>query len=245
MLKIVQNRAAFMRGAVLLGSFLILFILIMTPLFPSGVWGQKYTLLQYADAVFNQLSKGSSWFVPELRHRISELGAATVRVSLKSLPDASLAPVMEKLVDKAGGRSAIQGNGFEYSVSLKSLLSSAVDDSSMLYDNDGEKVSDHYAGVPWEKAARGWWELLSLSVHELQKQGKVSEANLVNDVVLKAVEPGYNFYGMPRAGMSGHVMMVAALLAFYLLYTLWYGFGIMEVFEGFGLLGGNSQEFCE
>ena len=244
MLKIVQNRAALMRGILLLGSFFILFILIMTPLFPSGVWGQKYTLLQYADAVFNRLSKGSSWFVPELRQRIAEMGAEMTRVSLKSVPDESLEPVMRTLVEKAGGSAAMRGSAFEYSVRLKTLLASAVDDSSMLYDNDGEKVSDHYGGIPWEKAARAWWELLSLSVHDLQKQGKVREAALVNDVVLKAIEPGYNFYGMPRAGMSGNVIVVAALLAFYLLYTLWYGFGIMAMFEGFGLLGGND-EFCE
>lgn len=245
MLNLIQNRAALLKGCLLLGSFFVLFTLILTPLFPSGVWGQKYTLLQYADAIFNQLSKGSSWFVPQLRQRISEMKTDVSRVSLKSLPDKALAPLLEILVDKAGGNSSIQGEGFEYSVSLKSLLSAAVDDASMLYDNDGEKVSDHYAGAPWENVARGWWTLLSLSVHDLQKQGKVREAALVNDVVLKAIEPGFNFYGMPRAGMSGHVMVVAALLAFYLLYTLWYGFGIMEIFDGVGLLGGKSQEFCE
>jgi hypothetical protein len=66
-----------------------------------------------------------------------------------------------------------------------------------------------------------------------QKQFKVAKlAGLVNQ---KAVETAYNYYGIKAEKISDRFWMVLFSLIFYVAYTLWYGFGIMYLFEGWGM----------
>jgi hypothetical protein len=49
------------------------------------------------------------------------------------------------------------------------------------------------------------------------------------------VEPAYNYYGIEGQKISDRFGVVIFSLIFYVIYTLWYGFGIMYLFEGVGL----------
>ena len=57
----------------------------------------------------------------------------------------------------------------------------------------------------------------------------------------RAVEPGNNFYSVVPAKVSEHVWLMSGMLIFYVLYTLWYGFSIFELFEGIGLAMTKSK----
>ncbi len=95
------------------------------------------------------------------------------------------------------------------------------------------------------KAARAWWYSLSPAIKALQKQDKVAEAKAVDQIMRRAIEPGNNFYSLNGAKVKDHVVLLTLMLVFYLLYTLWYGFSIFELFEGIGLAMTKSKTKSE
>jgi len=66
---------------------------------------------------------------------------------------------------------------------------------------------------------------------------------LVDVVLRKGIEPAYNFQGIEIGGVKKEFALMSALL-FYVVYTLWYGFAIFDLFEGIGLTmkKGKKQE---
>ena len=70
---------------------------------------------------------------------------------------------------------------------------------------------------------------------DLNKQEKFKEAKSSRDVQTKVVEPAYNYYGVKAIPMSSMVWVSLAALVGYVLYTIWYGFAILFLFEGWGL----------
>ena len=238
---IVRNRATFLKGVLLIGSFIVLFWLILTPLLP-GENGRRLTGLEYADKTFNELSKGSSYFIPGVREDIVPLMGkeATLRVTLRK---PGLAPLAQSLLAAAGASPVeAQGATLAFTGDLGRILLAATDDADLLYHNNGQAVSDKSNGAPPLEVAEAWWYLLKPCIQELQKQGRVADAKAVDQVLTRAVEPGNNFYGIEAADMSAHVLLVCGLLAFYVLYTVWYGFGIYEIFEGLGLVAAGHKE---
>lgn len=163
----------------------------------------------------------------------------TVSVKLKK-PD--LAPVAVQVLQKAGASNVSAADGrVSFSGDLGVILSSATDDADALYHNKAEAVSLKYDGAPALKTAAAWWYVLSPTIKELQKQKMVTAAQVVDHVVRRAVEPGNNFYSVPPAKVADHVWLMSAMLIFYVLYTLWYGFAIFELFEGIGLAMTKSK----
>ena len=55
------------------------------------------------------------------------------------------------------------------------------------------------------------------------------------DQQAKAVEVAFNFNGIEPQNISAKVGIVIFALAFYVIYTLWFGFSIMYLFEGWGM----------
>ncbi|MDE5878702.1 MAG: hypothetical protein K2G99_01540 [Desulfovibrio sp.] len=237
---IIRNRAPFVKGAALLMSFAVLFWLILTPLLP-GSGGQKLTGLEYADEVFNELSKGSSYFIPAVKEGLAPLMGKDVALRV-TLQKPALAPLAQKLLARAGASVEAQGAALSFRGDLGAILMAATVDADLLYHNDGAAVSANSGGAPALEVASAWWYLLKPCIQELQKQGRVADAKAVDQVLTRALEPGNNFYGIEPARMSEHILLVCGLLAFYVLYTLWYGFGIYEIFEGLGLVAGGHKE---
>ena len=86
-----------------------------------------------------------------------------------------------------------------------------------------------------------WYTIFKDMILPMQRQKMINESNVVNTVNQKAIEPAYNFYGIPAEHISSKIPMVTALLAFYLLYTVWYGFAIFDIFNGIGLSMSKSK----
>jgi hypothetical protein len=51
----------------------------------------------------------------------------------------------------------------------------------------------------------------------------------------KALETSYNYYKIEPQKIGDRLGVVIFSLFFYVVYTLWYGFAIMFMFEGWGL----------
>ena len=131
----------------------------------------------------------------------------------------------------------IVGDRVEMTANVKALLIKAMEDSDLMYNNDGAGFAARYSVD--EKEAKpllkAWWNLLSGMVKELQKQGRNSDAEAVNQVTKKAVEPAYNFYKIQAQKVAERAFTLIGVLVFYVLYTLWWGFAIFFMFEGLGL----------
>lgn len=237
---LVHAKAPFIRGCLLLISFLVLFVILLMPIMKDEL-GNHVTGLQYADNVFNELSKGSSYFIPGVRENLKSVDGKDIQITVK-LKKADLAPLAALVLEKSGATNVSAQDGkVSFSGNLGLILASATDDSDNLYNNDAEAVARKYDGEPALKVASAWWYVLSPTIKELQKQHKIAESQVVDQVLRRAIEPGNNFYSVPAAKVSEHLVLMSAMLIFYVLYTLWYGFAIFELFEGMGLAMTKSK----
>ena len=93
---LIHEKGPFIRGSILLISFLVLFCVLLTPVMRDEK-GNHLTGLQYADNVFNELSKGSSYFIPSVREHVKTVEKTNVKVTV-TMKKADL----EKLADQLG-----------------------------------------------------------------------------------------------------------------------------------------------
>ncbi|MBQ9406057.1 MAG: hypothetical protein IJU37_04865 [Desulfovibrio sp.] len=237
---LIHEKAPFVRGSLLLVSFLVLFCVLLTPIMHDEK-GNHLTGLQYADNVFNELSKGSSYFIPAVRKGLESVDGKVVTVTV-SLKKADLAPLAVMALQKAGATDVKNDNGkVTFTGDLGKILACVTDDADHLYHNEAEPVAKKYDGENAIKVTSAWWYTLSPTIKELQKQRKIAEAQVVDQVLRRAVEPGNNFYSVTPTKVSEHIVLLAGMLLFYVIYTLWYGFAIFEIFEGIGLAMTKSK----
>lgn len=254
---LIRNRKAFTRGLLLLGSFLVVFVVFFMPVFPAQEeGGEKTNGLVFADHLFNTLSKGSSLFLDPAMQARGNINGPTrertegrtvdIEVFFKqradSYTDASGALQEFNLPESAA--ALLRGRDFAVTVSgdslrikgeLYSLLHSVLEDSFSIYHNNAAEVASRHNGMDGRAVMRTWWHLLSAMIQPMQRAGQVSEAAAVSTVISKGIEPSYNFYGITPMRVVDNIPLVAAFLIFYVIYTMWYGFAIFELFEGIGL----------
>ena len=223
------------RGITMLVVFFILLVVIFMPVFPGGKG--KVNGLDYMDNLFNMISKGSSYFIPKAITDSEKFAGKMidVKVAMKN--------------DNQAGETAkmLQGNGLEAAVSGKDLvvkgdmnmiLQGSLVDADYLFKNDGKPVADKY-GIPEKNVMYNWHTLLGLIGKDLTKQEMFDEAKPFANVQKKALEPAFNYYGVEAKNWNENLALIIFALAFYVVYTLWYGFGLMWIFEGLGLKIGH------
>jgi hypothetical protein len=243
MIMLIHNGKAFARGFILLVSFLGIFVVFFLPVFPAQeAGGAKIKGLEYADHLFNTLSKGSSLFLDPAMQAAGSIDKPTaertrgkrvdIEVSFKDEPTLESA---RTLLAEQGYAVAESGGGLKIQGDLHALLRAALADSFSTYHNRLEEVAARHNGADGRKVMKTWWSLLSAMVKPMQRAGQVEEAAAVATVVSKGIEPSYNFYGITPMRVADNIPLVAGFLLFYVVYTLWYGFAIFELFEGVGL----------
>ena len=236
---LIRNKKAFARGLLLMGSFVAVFIGFFMPLFPNES-GEKINGLVFADHLFNTLSKGSAnFFDPTLQNQRS-VNAAAQRVQGSVIEiavpfkDAEMATTAIALMQKHGISATPSGADVQVKGELFPLLTAIINDAQKMYDNDSAAVGAQY-GIDGRVAMRAWWTLTNGMIKPLQRAGQVAEASVVSNIQTRGVEASYNFYGITPIRVSDNIPLVAGFLIFYVVYTMWYGFAIFELFEGVGL----------
>jgi hypothetical protein len=84
-------------------------------------------------------------------------------------------------------------------------------------------------------AGYGWWVGLKAIIKDLNRQRLFAEAKQLAELNKKAVECAYNYYGIEPQNIGDQWFIVFFSLAFYVIYTIWYGYSILFMFEGWGL----------
>lgn len=67
----------------------------------------------------------------------------------------------------------------------------------------------------------------------------------MNKVQTKTLEVAYNFNGIQADKVADRAGITTFMLIFYVLYTVWYGFAIMFIFEGLGIIASAHGEKAE
>ncbi len=230
----ITNKKKFSMGIFLMLTFIGVFCVIFMPIFGEGKNG-----LEFSDDLFNKLAKGSSYFIPEVQKEIKATEGKQVTVAVK-FKDASMAKTVDTLLAKVGGAGELKGDSYEVKADLHQMLAQAVADADLMYKDNGKPIADMY-GMDEKKVVKGWYTLFNAMIQPLQRQKMIDEANVINTVNQKALEPAYNFYGIPAENILSKIPTVSALLVFYVLYTMWYGFAIFDLFNGMGLSMSKSK----
>ena len=239
---LIRNGKAFTRGMILLISFIVVFIIFFLPVFPgNGGGSEKTNGMMFADNLFNSLSKGSANFFDATLKNEESVDVRATTVKGKSIDidvpfkDPALQATAAQVLRKHGLEASENAGDLHVKGDLYALLSGSIADSRSMYDNNAGEVAQRYGLPDGKQVMKAWWSLLSGMVKPMQKIGMVDEASAVVTINAKAVEPSYNFYGITRLAVKDNIPLVAGFLIFYVLYTMWYGFAIFELFEGIGL----------
>jgi hypothetical protein len=220
-------------GIVMAISFLVVLFLFFSPVFPKAPDGSPQNGFDFADRMFNRLSKGSSYFVPKLSEENQQFVGKPYSVSV-DMKNAGDAENTMKLFTTAGAQVEIEGTNLTISGDLGTTLQAVLKDSEAMYHNEGSRVSGLY-GYDEKTVLRNWHVALGQIDKVFKKEGRIPEANMVSDIMKKGLEAAYNFYGVAPQQVRDHAGLMTALLVFYVVYTMWWGFAIFYIFEGIGL----------
>jgi hypothetical protein len=234
-------------GIALAISFIVVLVLMFSPIFPKTTEGEPQNGLQWADEMFNSLAKGSSYFIPKVAKSNEEFMGKMFAVSIKLGKPEDKPGDAEKRAERAsklftvneGAKVEVKGAELKIEGDLGKVLAAALRDSDTMYRNEGEKIKALYGTVmktdDEKQMFRQWWNVLDKINKQFMSEKKAAEAKIVSDVMKKAVEAAYNFYKVDAVKVKEKAGLMVFLLVFYVVYTMWWGFAIFFTFEGIGL----------
>lgn len=229
-------------GIALAISFLVVLVLIFSPIFGEGKNG-----LVFADDLFNKLSKGSSYFIPKVAKDNEKFMGRAFTVSIKMDKPEDKPGDAEKRAERAaklfavnpGAKAEVIGSELKIEGDLGLVLKAALEDSDVMFKNEGDKIKAKYEAAmatdDMKQIFRQWNHILPKINKEFAKEKKIEEAKIVSAVTKKAVETAYNYYGVEAQKVSDKALLMTFLLVFYVIYTMWWGFAIFYIFDGIGL----------
>jgi len=223
----IANKKEFFGGVGMMAAFIVVLIIIFSPVF-NGKNG-----LEYLDDLYNTISKGSAYYIPKVKKETDGFLGSSVSVALK-MKNKKQAEQTSLLFMEGGALVNISGAELKVSGDLGKILENCLADADDMYRNDGQKVSDKY-GYDEKQVLFNWWKALKAMDKDLKKQKNFGEAKIVDSVGKKAVESSYNYYTIEPQKIRDRIGLVIFSLVFYVVYTLWYGFAILFMFEGWGL----------
>jgi len=231
-----MNTKKLLLGIFLLLSFAVVLVIIFMPIFGGGRNG-----LQFSDDFFNSLAKGSSNFMEDMRHEVAQPMVGTPFAVDISLDNPEQAQKAEALFTKAGSQVEVAGPKLKINGDLGKVLLQAVDDAEDAFK--GEKLRAAY-NFSAKDATKTWWSSLKKVADALTKQKAFKPARAISEIQERALEPAFNFSGIQPKRVRDHIALLTFMLVFYVVYTLWYGYGIFMVCEGLGLgmVKGAKQE---
>ncbi len=228
-MSIVRNKKTFSIGMVMLLSFVLCYVGMMSPNFGNGRNG-----LEYADDMFNSLSKGSAYFIKDAQLVAESQKGKNINFTIKaSSPENAVK--WGKLYTTAGVSASVKESSVTIDGDFGKILGAAVADSDFMYHNDSKALETKY-GYDGREATYNWNSSLKKIETAMKAKSQFKEGAALIKVQQKAVEPAYNYYGVEIKQVSDNKLSLIFLLSFYLLYTMWYGFGLFYICDGLGIV---------
>jgi hypothetical protein len=222
-----NRRIKLVIGVVLMASFIAVLVAIFLPLFDGD------NILNALDNLYNSISKGSAYYIPKVLHQVEEHGAQPSALTL-DVKETDLAARVAALLENAGMTVSVAGATVTARGDLSAILRACAEDADAAYHGRGDEVEARRGMAP-RVALHGWWSALGAVERDLTRQELFDAAQLVHTVKTKAVECAYHYYGLEARQISERWGIVLASLLFYVIYTVWYGYAILYIFEGLWL----------
>lgn len=224
----IAHKKEFTGGLVLFLAFWVVFFIGMSPIFGDG-----RNILNYMDNLYNTISKKSAYYIPAMQDKAGHYKEQLVRFTVKT----SSTPQAERTASlfRAGqAEVTIINENVEVAGDLGLMLENILMDADTAFANNGSGIEEKY-GYEAKQVMYDWWYAMASAEKNLNKQKMFKEAKIISQVQTKAVEPAYNYYGIQAEDIKSKLGIVIASLAGYVIYTLWFGFSILFMFEGWGL----------
>ena len=223
----IAHKKEFYGGGFMMLIFIVIMVIIFSPVF-NGKNG-----LQYMDDLYNCISKGSAYVIPQLKEKANKFMGNNLNLTLV-MKDNKQAEESVTLLKNAGAVVDISGSELKVAGDFGKILISALEDADLMYANEGLKVSSKYS-YDERQVIYNWWSLFKAMDKDLKKQKKFEESKGISEMSKKGLELSYNYYKVEPQKVSDRWGILAFSLIFYVAYTLWYGFSIMFMFEGWGM----------
>lgn len=223
----IADKKKFYTGLGMLIGFAVVLGILFSPVF-GGQNG-----LNFLDSLYNSISKGSAYYIPAVKEKTDAYSNTALSASL-SLDAEIQAGQVALLFEKAGVEANVSGARLVVSGNLGAVFDNCLEDTELMYRNDGESIRAKY-DMDEKQAIYNWHIALKALEKDLNRQKKFKEAKIVGTVIDKAVDLSYNYYGVEHRKISDGSGVVVFSLIFYVIYTLWFGFSILFLFEGWGM----------
>lgn len=224
------------RSIFLLSTFFIILVLIFMPLYPDLRPGSKTDGLTFMDNFFNSLSKDSAYFVPQEREKAKTFTGKTFDADLK-YKSPVLAQQAAQVLSANGFSATAEDVNVKASGDFGQLLDAALNDADFMYQNQGDAIAGKYPPLDERSAVYAWHNTMSALGKVFERGGSETAAmlNATQSMNSKALEPSYNYYQVERKPVRQNLPLLILALVFYVVYTCWYGFGILYLFESMGV----------
>lgn len=223
----ITKKKTFFKGVGLLAAFMVVLVIMFMPIFEQG------NTLNYMDHLYNTISKGSAYFIPKLQKENKSFGGRSIDMELVTISKKAAEQTIA-LFEKSGVSVIQDDNKLNVKGDLGAILENCLLDSDVMFHNNGSEISQKY-GYDEKQALYNWWKALKGMDLALKRQGMFEEAKFVSTVQSKAVECAFNYYRIEPQKIMDKFGIVLFSLVFYVVYTLWFGFSIMYLFEGWGM----------
>jgi hypothetical protein len=225
------EKKATIRGLVMMVSFVVVLAFLFMPVFNG------HNTMEFLDNLYNSISKGSADYAGAVKEEITgmEEEPLTVQIEMASPEQARQSAL---LLNAAGAATSVNDKTIKMDGKLKEVLMTAIDDSKIMFNNEGEVIKTKY-GYNERLALYNWWVIFNKIENELTGGKRFESAKKVSLVQSRVIECSYNYYGIEAQSIKDKYFVVIFSLLFYVIYTVWYGFGIMYLFEGFGMKLGH------
>lgn len=221
-----NRKREFKLGFGLMIGFLVVLVLIFLPLF-HGKNG-----MEYMDDLYNSISKGSAYYLPAMLEVAEGLQGERIDYTLE-FKSSLQAERVAVLFANNGAEAFVQGKDVQVQGDLGQLMQGAISDAEAMYHNKAESVASRY-GYPGQAAIYNWWSATNALDRVLNREERFAVAIEIGRIQSRALEVAYNYVGVEPENILDKIGIVLGSLVFYVVYTLWYGFAILFMFEGAG-----------
>jgi len=227
----IANKKEFYGGLGLVIAFFVVLVIFFSPIY-HGKNG-----LDFLDNLYNSISKGSAYYIPEVKEKVTPFKGKTIDASF-DMGSADQASKTALLFKAAGAKVALKDATLQVAGDLGAVFLATLEDADAMYANNGEKVAGKY-GYDSRHVLYNWWKAYKGMTTNFKDNKLFKEADAADLVVKKAVETSYNYFKIEPQKIGERIGIVIFSLVFYVVYTVWYGFGIMFLFEGWGMKIGH------
>lgn len=230
----IVHKKQFYIGVVLFALFIAIFAYMWTPSF------NNMNAFDYADNLFNELSKASCYQIPDLINQAEEKTGTELNATVKA-DDPEQAQTIAAMFDRIGAKAEVTEEvnvkiSGDYGLITKAVL----EDSDQGFSNNAAYFENKY-GLDAKVVLYNWWFSMDGIYNDLQARGEFEASKFINDVKVKGPEPGYNYFGIEAQAISEAAGIATFAMVFYIFYTVLLGYAIYFFFEGVGILASGKK----